>query len=489
MKRKTYDEYAVLIEGELIIYTLNKGIKRNYYARIKHPSKPKKYIVRSLKTEDQQLAREKALQEYSRVKIADDMGLSVDMKGFNSRFQQYLNWRLRVKNQTSTTYHRIFNRHFSLYFKSNTNIQTITSNTISEYWNWRLDRWANQSPKMLTDAKGHKRPSFIGHQRYIGKKPSFTTMEHETRVLGLFFDWCVDKGYIQRERKPEVYNPITVKQEGSNFALRGFFTPDEMMAVRAKLQGKARTKKHKEPDGRLNRNNKKLIHNYNKLNHWFLFSTATMARPQEIKLMTFGMVRKVKIEYPPTKEQLEHHEWKVIQGKVRKGSKPVGEVRWITEIQLPASISKIKPDRTQKGRIIIPFNGVKCWERIHQDWSTEWAKHYGREPQPDDLLFPNYMRDRVNMPADMGRAFSKFLDVIGMKYDTQGRPRGAYALRKYSISIALAEGSSIIAVSSNSGSTIQTLQKYYIKNDARSYIDELLRDRAEITKRIRFTND
>jgi hypothetical protein len=314
-------------------------------------------------------------------------------------------------------------------------------------------------------------------------------MEHETRVLGLFFDWCVDKGYIQRELKPEVYNPITVKQEGSNFALRGFFTPDEMMAVRAKLQGKARTKKHKEPDGRLNRNNKKLIHNYNKLNHWFLFSTATMARPQEIKLMTFGMVRKVKIEYPPTKEQLEHHEWKVIQGKVRKGSKPVGEVRWITEIQLPASISKIKPDRTQKGRIIIPFNGVKCWERIHQDWSTEWAKHYGREPQPDDLLFPNYMRDRVNMPADMGRAFSKFLDVIGMKYDTQGRPRGAYALRKYSISIALAEGSSIIAVSSNSGSTIQTLQKYYIKNDARSYIDELLRDRAEITKRIRFTND
>ena len=63
MKHKSYDEYDVLIDGELVIYTLNRGIKRNYYARIKHPSKPKAYIVRSLKTEIVAEARERALQQ------------------------------------------------------------------------------------------------------------------------------------------------------------------------------------------------------------------------------------------------------------------------------------------------------------------------------------------------------------------------------------------------------------------------------------------
>jgi hypothetical protein len=91
----------------------------------------------------------------------------------------------------------------------------------------------------------------------------------------------------------------------------------------------------------------------------------------------------------------------------------------------------------------------------------------------------------------MNRAFTRFLDEpdVNMRYDSQGRSRGAYALRKYSISIALAEGSSMVAVSANSGSTIATLQKFYVKNTSRDYADELLRDRDYLTKRIRFVND
>lgn len=486
MKHKSYDEYDVLIDGELVIYTLNRGIKRNYYARIKHPSKPKSYIVRSLKTEILSEAREKALQQYSRIKIADSMGLSAELKGFNARFQQYLNWRKKVKNQTSTTYWNIYRRHFSVYFKDNKDIQLINTTAITEYWTWRCNRWAHTPPKQLIDVNGNKRNSFIGHERYINREPSYTTMAHETRILDMFFDWCVDKSYLQRERKPEIYNPITIKQEGSNYMLRGYFTADEMMKVRAKLAGKARKKKHASRN-----NNAKLVHSYKKLNAWLLFSTAVMARPQEIKKMTFGMVKRVKIEYPPTQEQIDAHDWKVMAGRAKKSSKAEGTTRWITEIILPASISKIKPDRTQKGRVIIPFNAVKCWERIHEDWAKTWAEFYGREPTSNDLLFPAYGKDKAHKPADMNRLFTKFLGEpdVDLRYDAQGRPRGSYALRKYSISVALSEGSSIVAVSANSGSTIATLQKYYIKNTARDYVNELVRDRNEITKRIRFTDE
>ena len=479
LERKSYDDYHVLIEGLVVIYTLPKGAKRNYYVRIKHPKIQKRYIVKSLKTENKESAIDLALSHYSKIKLADDLGLDVEEKGFNSRIQQFLKWRSRVKNQTSTTYRNIFNRHFSVYFKSNKDIRAIKTQTISDYWAWRCDRWNNSPPKMLTDKNGLRRPSFAGYKNAQGKMPSYTTMEHETRILNMFFDWCVDKGYLQRQRLPEVYNPITKKIEGSNYMLRGYFSADEFMSVRAKLAGKARTK------GR--RGN----HRYKKLYAWVLFSTAVMARPQEIKRMTFGMVKKVRIQHPPTEEDYEHHEWKIIHGKAKRGSKPEGKSRLITEIEIPASISKVKPDNTQKGRIIIPFNGVKCWERIHESWRQEWAKHYGREPSDNDYLFPKWGKDKFNQVCDMNRAFTRFLEEpdVNMRYDSQGRSRGSYALRKYAISIALSEGSSMVAVSANSGSTIATLQKYYVKNTARDYADDLLRDRDYLTKRIRFVVD
>lgn len=79
------------------------------------------------------------------------------------------------------------------------------------------------------------------------------------------------------------------------------------------------------------------------------------------------------------------------------------------------------------------------------------AKGEWHEPEPTDLLFPQWPRD----------LFNAILEEEKLRTDRDDRPRTAYSLRHTYICLRLLEGADIYQIAKNCRASVEMIEKYY----------------------------
>ncbi len=447
-----YDVHSVITD-RLLLYR-RKDVKSNrYYARAIFPP-ASGYKVFSTKTEKLDEAIRMATNRYYELAGRASLNISTKTESLSTLMKEYLDYKDRLKarpDDYETKYRHIYLRFIRKYFGHDkvTDLHRITQDDLYGYWKWRTTYWSRraQEPEMIKSRYGNNRPKFMNAHRMSGKTPSHTTLNIEVQLFRSFFKWAVGRGYLLAGNVPDVVNPVA-KIDKVTSGLRGTFTLDDYKQLKRFIMNRASNPVNARGvayDG--------LHYQFERMYCFFFTMSAFGLRPSEAKHLTFDMVQ--------------------LYTDPRTGAQ-------FSVIDLPARLAKQNPDGSRKGRRIFSFDNELAYKRIHQRWLGVMNQYYGHCDPKTTYIFAKWvksddrvMNEVVTEPARMDTAFRKVLQQAGLHRDEWGRPRSAYALRKFYNTQRIKHNVPLPALAINTGHDIQTLWKWYQHletDDMRDYL-------------------
>jgi len=382
------------------------------------------------------------------------LNISTKTESLVTLMKEYLDYKDRLRGRPDdyeTKYRMIYKRFIKAYFGHDkvTDLHKLSPDDLFGYWKWRTSYWKRRhnQPEMVKSKYGNDRPKFMNAKRMSGKTPSHTTLNIEVQLFRSFFKWAVGRGYLMAGSVPDVVNPVD-KVDKVTANLRGHFSMEEYKKVKSFIMDRASN-----PVNSLGHHYDGLHFKYERMYCFFFTMSAFGLRPQEIKNLTFDMV-KIYTD-PRTNAQF-------------------------SVIDLPAELAKPNPDGSRKGRRIFSFDNELAYKRIHQRWMAVLNKYYGELDPKTTYIFPKWVKDServrdqvVTEPARMDTAFRKVLQSCGLHRDESGRPRSSYSLRKFYVTQRIKNGVPLPALAINTGHDIQTLWRWYQhleSDDMRDYL-------------------
>ena len=468
MKRvsKSYTNVHEVIDGRLMVYQRMDVASDNYYARASFPP-AKGYKVFSTKTVDVHEAQRIAKNRYYELAGRQSLNISTSVKSFVALMAEYLDYTDRLKQRDPKThevkYRTIFKRFIKPHFNKQDNrvndLHRITQSDIDGYWTYRVNYWhhRSQEPEVIRSKYGNDRPRYMNAWRNAKKTPSHTTLTIEVQLLRSFFKWAVSNGHLLPGNVPDVRNPIQ-KIEGETYKLRGVFDIHEYRKLRDALYEKCDApvyhRKHRVSGKQQLMTSTAYTFRAERLLAYFMLISSTGLRPQEVAKLRFSHVKLYEDQTGAT----------------------------FSVIDLPSSLAKANPDGTRRARRVYSFDNHLCYTRIQERWRTVLAKGMGRA-NDDDYIFPKWLPlntpDReaaLWTPAKMGTSFRAFLKENDLHREKgTGRPRSAYALRKFYITQRIRHNTPLAALATNTGHDIQTMWRWYAhlqSDDMRGYLTQ-----------------
>lgn len=196
------EEMITMCSGELVLFRRTGSVKGIWYSRIKN--KDGSYIVKTTKTADIDIAREKAQRAYYEAMALISRGIDVRTptiaKAFSMWIAEY--WKHKgiddadpavrrhkeKKNNRFSTIEFQF-RKYIIPFMGKLNVSSLKPETIFEYCRWRSEYYSNNPDEVV---------------QLTAVIPSITSIKKELSALRQLLNYCVVKGWISLIPKMEI---------------------------------------------------------------------------------------------------------------------------------------------------------------------------------------------------------------------------------------------------------------------------------------------
>jgi hypothetical protein len=187
-----YDEMTPLpIDPErVVIFKLSTGIKRNWYVRIKR-SEGKGYYQKSLKTEEQSIAEERAQKIYLDLWSSESKGVKYVDKKFSPLFKQFID-ESGLSEYRMLRFKSTFSRYFLPFF-GHVELNRIDSKLYTEFVQWRCNYWREMRESGKLEEERRDTNKRLSH---FSETPTLTTLKHERQQMKQFLRWACDKRLI-----------------------------------------------------------------------------------------------------------------------------------------------------------------------------------------------------------------------------------------------------------------------------------------------------
>jgi|ETNvirnome_2_300_1030623.scaffolds.fasta_scaffold02822_4 integrase len=421
-------ETFTILDDEILVYRLEGNRRGNWQMRIKDRTGQRRYIRKSLKTSNKQLATAKAIDLYNQMQVKARLGATAANTKWDAVFERFLPtlkisvWpRIKANND----------RYWQPFFKD-IDLYDISDADIERYVNYRITFWETN------DARSSSRPE------HLGTSTSIATLNMDFTYLNSFLKKAFRKNLIRAM---------------PTFPLNWHQHPSIIARPTRDRRGKFDLCDHPQADN-CECSIRKLSAEWRKINNFLKGRGEPSNSRWKIKLHRYSLANAYMFTILIHKTAIRPQE----AAKLRWGDitlKADGEDSY-TQIIVEETVAK-----TKKYRDVISTDWDATYHRIYGLWRKEYIRFWGREPKADDLLFPS--------PKDHTSTRTHYLMVKRLfkragVHEYQHRDgstlfRTAYSLRSHCISMLLNRGKlNIWSVSLLAGTSIAVIEKNYAIN-------------------------
>ena len=414
--KKFYDQMQKCCGGHVWIYTKVGARKPRWSARISLPGRTG-YVVRSLKTTDQEEALVRAREVFNELKDRHRLKLPLNKMKFRELFSIYREWRVsRLKDernerrrgylQSRLRYYDIQMRCYWDEYMGDLDILDLIAEpeTLIRYGDWRIAYWQKHATvERLRESRGRHRDV-----------PAYGTVHNELRALKSIFIWAEKRRYV--DHVPHIPHPQGPRSSDKDHARFGSF---EISRDGGDSEWVAFTKL---------------------LNRW----AEEAYRPDsEWKHQVWPRERLRALIFIISHSGLRATEAYSLKHRditLRPG--PNG---------MKYPVIKILSVKVGKDREVICNDGVwPAYQRLCE---------VSRYTSDDDWVFANARGERIK---DMAHTHQRFIESLGLRYDKEGRRRTLTSYRHVYATMRLQKGGVPIAMlAENMGTSIEMIERHY----------------------------
>ena len=390
-KPKTELESRTFKDGAIYLFRRADYKKPTWFCRVKVPGS-KGYVSYSTKTID----------IHDAYKFADDLfhkslarvhnGQDLHSKRIPSALEDYVKHLKRQGSKTSIQLKIQFCDRMKVYFKA-MRLKDVNTSVLNEFLDWLREN----------SRKGQLSANSI--HRYNSD-------------LKQFFNWCVDRGYIDQPPR---------------FA-------------KAKPEANRRPHFNSHDWGRLTRHLREMVKDHHPrtvrdrtmLYNYILILANTGVRIGEARNLKWRDVR----EIPPP-----------------KGSKKTPDISlYVTGKTGPRGVVARTPEIKENFKRILELRTKELLEKKAKEKDPVKAANMKVRPSPEDYVFCNRDDTRV---GSFKKSFSALLEKLEIEYDSNGNKRTIYSLRHTYATFRLQEGVHQFILAKNMGTSVAMLEKHY----------------------------
>jgi integrase len=387
-------------DGKVVLYQLDNRPRKRWLCRIKVPN-GRGYIYRGTGTPDLYEARKFADSLHDELRIKVKLGQAVTGKSFKqiwNEFQQRYPSEARSANSARDVCE--FIARYALPYFSSIKIMDVTEASISEFFDWR-------------------------RQNGRAKRPSSSTIIIETSHLKVFFDWCFQRGHINRQlkftRPSKLHSP------------RSHFTTSEWSRLTRFLR--EWVKRGHEKNGGTRRDRIMLA-------SYVLVLANTGIRIGEARKLKWSDLE----TFPGDHEQ--------------------------------ENIALAVKGKTGPREVVARTPAVK--EYLERIWKLR-CEELKRKPSRDEHIFCH--RDGKPIHS-FKKGFAALIKEAGVEFDSKGERRVIYSLRHTYATFRLHEGVNPYTLAKNMGTSVKMLESFYGHTSNRAMATELTKTRSRGRKQL-----
>lgn len=427
---RSYKHLEELIPKKLWLLQYEGKRTSNWYCRVYTGNR--KYASRSLKTENEKIAREKAFEVFAEVVTQVKTSGSASPKTVVQLCEKWIKRQAdrNAGGNLSTTLFRSHRFLFSVYvpayaeYKGWKLIKDIPFDGWIEYRKWRMEEgW-----KLIgLDAQENRRAS----ANHLRKPPKDSTVNREVTMIQEWFK------YLLVPEKLVTYVPIIQKSKKRKDETTA--NPPFERADYIKIQRRFRAWAHEK-------------------------NLTKSQKPEWRQVVYLFFLISTNVGWRPDSEGLEFT-WDRLKVRKRTTKLPNGEEKdeWISNLR----IWDRKNSREREGN----FLGGEYFQRL-RDLYVQWNKENPSFYLPDrkSLVFADPSTGKRLSYTGVSDAYKKILESLGMK--------GAYTFyscRSFYVNERLKEGVEVFTVAKQTGHSIAICNQYYAKLDIQSRADEATR--------------
>ncbi|MEC7454461.1 MAG: site-specific integrase [Bacteroidota bacterium] len=467
------DKY--ILGNEILLYQNPENKKPIWYYRFTNPTGSTQYIRKSTKTQSEALASKRAIDHYNELHARARVGSEYAEPTWNIIFNRFIT---KVDGERSRELAKDYNKRYWEVFFGNTqktkirDFFNVNDETLEQYWAWRVKFYKdeggdkNSNPKLRSASK-------------VKGKTSHNTLRTEAYLLKFFFVEAYRLNMIgmlpKIIMKWDKFSSSTYKLPQNN--RRGRFDEESYNIVRGwwiETRKKLKKSRHSKYQPDVTSNNwaqskdERSIYN-NPFNRYNTALTYTLT----ISVANTG-IRPVEIT-------------KLIWDDIRKFEDDDGKT--YSYINIRAEVSKVNKQRDAVSR-----DFKETYNRF-MEWREEWIRYWGREPNSNDLVFPNSRADRNKLSNEFVKQSKvkphQSIRNLFMKLDRKSGisvykqnvngiavPRTLYSFRSWFITKRLENQMDAYTLSRQVGASLEMIERYYDVNAN-------LRFRRDITRHIK----
>jgi hypothetical protein len=465
---ENYSDISDLVVGNpggLVIYTRPGAKKERWSARIRIPGS-NRYLDRSTRTTDRQLAINKAIELYREADRNHAMGVTVRVGTFDSVLEKYFQEQEEFQKKTErrlAQYRGMARRYFSPYF-GKMKVSSITHQDLQKWLDWRISYWVSGPGKAMKEkrakelSKGKRRNKKTGAKLTsfgnVAEIPSKKTLQMEVGALKEILRWAFNNNHMPKELNIDTKDALKRlskpnKESGKAESRRGALD----LAGYNRLMKYLKRWADNRGDYGLNTDtpyvdaqvDARHLYQRRLLYDTVQFLGHSMLRTGEMKRAIWSDVQKHRKGHHYLKVNYRYH------------------------------------GKTGQRDVILREEAMEAIERRRTDSS---------HTKPDDYIFP---AENGSVVADQNRTFTKLLERLGLSYDGQGNKLTLYGMRHTSLTLriqfAKKDGNmDWDFISKNAGTSVSNLRRIYTHEQIHDDADVILGKSKALRKEERGRN-
>lgn len=418
------------ISLELFLRTFGNG-KKVYYSRsrIHKPelANNQKRVVKSLRTDDYDKAKQYAYTHHAQVELRQSQGLNVNPVSVGEAMDKFLKeYEENVKkgiNGYTPNILRNFRKSIDIYWREyvgKKDLDHIKDTDLEGYEAFRREY-----------AKNTKRIKNRYRQTYKSSVAT-STLKGEINYFRQFLRWCAMRGFYRGGAHEWRYKPGgKVRNRREAFSIEQYRTLVRYMRTNEYLN-KGKHRNSGKPDSRV-------VRHRHMLRCYILFLCNTGLRVGEAR----------------------HLRWRDIWTTENKTGEKV------CVVELDQSLSKVSKGSTRSSRIVGRFTAWRALDRFR-----EYLLSIGEEPEGERYIFCN---PKGNVIQDFREGFSAVIKEAGVERNRFGEKFVPYSCRHTYITFRLkyAKNLSIHSLAKNARTSVEMIQSNYDDTETLDFVDEL----------------
>jgi len=442
-----------MLDGEITLFKHRRGHQTNWYVRFKDPSGTSRYVKQSLKTANEDLAREAAMNLYNEARARFSIGAPAGRVSWDYIYNRFVH---EFSGSSINLARKLNDRYWNQWFSKNVDdFFQLSSSDMLQYTRFRINYWKNNdanNPDPL-------RPGFMR----VVETPSVESILKESRLLNYIlrraFETRLTAIKVRCPGTRKLRDEIKKKELPKHLRRARFDDLQWKHFIKHLRKVKDRNQNGTFPKGRGWGNPR---HRFLATRNWFYILTMGNSgiRPQELRLLQFKDWMEPLVDDDGTA---------------------------YTRIHIPSHKCKTGIDRTIVTRDFLDSH------RRFLEYKTEWERFFNRNATPDDYLIvgafsPSQLDEGSTLtPCDMTYSVRRALEQCGLyesELDGIKHRRTAYSARAYFITLSLQRGCPLDLLAKHCATSPEMIQKYYdhsAATDFRSWITQHP-DRYSFTK-------